>query len=653
MLPLFLVSLLPSLCTALSAIGIDVGSSAIKMASIQHGTSSFELIYDKGSERIFKPIFAFYKDEYFFSHEAEKVLTKCPDCVLLSFTQELVDGHHGNKSDKFKERDYILGGKKFTLQQIASLFFAYLKQVASVQLNEAVDSCVLAVPDDAADTNKVELYYAALAAGWKNVSQYSNIFAGSLYYTLQNRAIEKNTTVRLIDFGHRLTSAVLFTVIPKNGTKPLTLKYISNELTSKGINGHKYDIGILEAIINTTSSSIKEKILRSKKALGALHKKLANIKKTLGFNSHISVTSDIYDSEDQEFNVNIDSDKISSNLKEHIDETSEFLKTVISENSDTIVAIGAHQRSTPIQTIIRNLKISFINSVNPEDCVAFGSAFLAARDHPSFRTYVVSAHDFLTAPVCIDINGLNGETYSTCAKNITEDGKVYVDFQVKSRQFEIALKEEENVVWHVNVDVPVECTQFRLWLYKGKIEVVLPLSVECMELEKRQEIPLKDKEIFDVRVECEKALEDIQKAVVNYLNTEERNNLLSAIQNTIESIDIELSLLSGTDIFQNLVKSQKTKFEARKSDVNALRDIAKDVLLIKEDIMRSRERYSSIDSRLNNLTDQVLVSSIRDNIKDTNWLDSVSYEKILSMIDNPLPDPKTESIEANEKHIEL
>lgn len=653
----FLLSSILHLSYALSAIGIDLGSSAIKVAAIQYGASSFELVYDKGSERVFKPTFAYYNNEYYFSHEAEKLLVRCPDCVLPSFTRKLFE------SSPLETEEIKLGDKKFSIVEISALFFTYLKETVCLQLSENVSSCAIAVTEDSSDKIKFALREGALEAGWENVSIFSGLFASSLYYALQNRSTEKNSTISLINFGHRLTSAVTFEMIPKKDDQPLSISYIAAKWLSSGINGIKYEEEILKAVVDSIPSDLKSKVLNNKKAMAALHRKIPGLKKTLGFKNIVGLTSDVYDQEDQEFNVTVDGSKINEDLEGAAKESSKFIHEYISEfKADTYVAIGAHQRSVPIQNITKSLNISFINSINPEDCIAFGSAFLAARDHPSFRTYSVKAHDFTCTPVCIDIEDKSGKISSHCLPNSFDGDKLAVEFQVSGRHFKISHIEESNAIWHVSIDAPFECKNYKLLLYLGSTGTALPLSLECMDLEKGQDIPLKGKEVLDIQKELQIKLQNVKDSIKEYQEIEKQKSLRSAIKNNIEGFEAEISSETIPIRYKEQVELHKSKLETMNGNTNELESLLKDILLIKSELQECNQRYETVKQSQIDVSDPAILAEIRDLINGTTCLDIETKDKCIGLIrkdieknitksDDSAPNAKQQTEEAT--HLEL
>jgi molecular chaperone DnaK len=367
------------------AIGIDLGTTYSAMAYInEFGIPT--IIPNDSNERITPSVVYFEnKDNIVVGKQAKNELYSEPDKVISFVKREMgLKREEVRKSENDGEpKPYDFFGYTYSPEEISSLILKKLKEDAETFFNgQAINDAVITVPAYFNDSEKEATKIAGKMAGF-NVLQIINEPTAAAYAYGNSHLANENQTVFVFDLGGGTFDVTVLEITVNGSDKAIR---VINTDGDHRLGGKDWDEKIIEFVADKYEREHGFDPREDVGALGGLTESVETAKISLSKKEKAKVMVKPMDY--PAMSVEITREEFEEICEDLITRIDLLCSSVLEKSGnrtwssiDTILLAGGSTRMPMIVDYLQKVSGKEIptNLVNPDECVALGAAFMAAK----------------------------------------------------------------------------------------------------------------------------------------------------------------------------------------------------------------------------------------------------------------------------------
>jgi len=374
-----------------TSIGIDLGTTYSCVGVFQNG--NVDIIANDQGNRITPSYVSFQDDERLIGDGAKNASTQNPlntvyeikrmigreynDPVLQRDLKLLPYTVLNEKGRPKVQVSFMNEEKTFSPEEISAMILTKMKDIAESYLGKKVTDAVITVPAYFNDSQRQSTKDAGLIAGLNVLRVINEPTAAAIAYGLDKKDGKSRKTL-IFDFG--------------GGTHDVTLLTIEDgvfEVLATGgdthLGGSDLDQRIVQHLMTEFQQKHKVSLSDNKKALRRLATCAERAKRTLSTSTVTNIEADaLYNGID--FNTTLSRAKFESLCADIFQKTIDPVQQVLSDAKvsksevDEIVLVGGSTRIPKVKELLSKFfnGKELCQSVNPDECVAYGAAVQAA-----------------------------------------------------------------------------------------------------------------------------------------------------------------------------------------------------------------------------------------------------------------------------------
>jgi len=332
----------------------------------------------------------------------------------------LVEGDRGEVSVKVM---YQNEPRVFTFTQLVAMYLGKIRDITSAELKIPVSDCVISVPGWFTEKQRRALNDAADIAGLNVLRLINDTTASALGYGITKTDLPdpslpncKPKIVAFVDIGH-------------SNAQVSIVSFIKGKLTVKGTayNPNFGGRNIDQVLVKHCAEQIKEKykmdVLTNPKATFRLRTQCEKTKKILSANP-VTILNVENIMNDRDVSMTVKRDEFEELIQPYLSTLEPLLQEALSvakvtiNDIDSVELVGGTTRIPSVKKILDNFfsgsedasKSKLSTTLNQDECVARGCAFMCAIHSPVFRVRDFTVQDCNDYPVEInwDNNAFEG-----------------------------------------------------------------------------------------------------------------------------------------------------------------------------------------------------------------------------------------------------
>jgi len=332
----------------------------------------------------------------------------------------LVEGDRGEVSVKVM---YQNEPRVFTFTQLVAMYLGKIRDITSAELKIPVSDCVISVPGWFTEKQRRALNDAANIAGLNVLRLINDTTASALGYGITKTDLPdpslpncKPKIVAFVDIGH-------------SNAQVSIVSFIKGKLTVKGTayNPNFGGRNIDQVLVKHCAEQIKEKykmdVLTNPKATFRLRTQCEKTKKILSANP-VTILNVENIMNDRDVSMTVKRDEFEELIQPYLSTLEPLLQEALSvakvtiNDIDSVELVGGTTRIPSVKKILDNFfsgsedasKSKLSTTLNQDECVARGCAFMCAIHSPVFRVRDFTVQDCNDYPVEInwDNNAFEG-----------------------------------------------------------------------------------------------------------------------------------------------------------------------------------------------------------------------------------------------------
>nr|KAJ0186327.1 hypothetical protein LSAT_V11C900469890 [Lactuca sativa] len=271
--------------------------------------------------------------------------------------------------------------KEFCAEEISSMILVKMKETAEAYLGKPVKDAVITVPAYFNDSQRQATKDAGAIAGLNVINMINEPTAAAIAYGLDNKSdINGKINVLVFDLGGGTFDVSILT-IAEGGT--IEVKAVAGDTH---LGGEDFDNRMVDYCVREFRRKWNKDLTGNQRALGRLRCACEKAKRILSSSNVTSTDLDcLYDGID--FSMKFSRAKFEElNMgffDSCMDTVEECLRDAKMEKScvDEVILVGGSTRIPKVQCMLQELfeRKELCKSVNPEEAVAYGAAFMAAK----------------------------------------------------------------------------------------------------------------------------------------------------------------------------------------------------------------------------------------------------------------------------------
>jgi len=324
----------------------------------------------------------------------------------------LVEGDRGEVSVKVM---YQNEPRVFTFTQLVAMYLGKIRDITSAELKIPVSDCVISVPGWFTEKQRRALNDAADIAGLNVLRLINDTTASALGYGITKTDLPdsslpncKPKIVAFVDIGH-------------SNTQVSIVSFIKGKLVVKGTayNPNFGGRNIDQALVKHCAEQIKEKykmdVLTNPKATFRLRTQCEKTKKILSANP-VTILNVENIMNDRDVSMTVKREEFEELIKPYLDTLEPLLQDAINvakisiDDIDSVELVGGTTRIPCVKKILNDFfsgsddasKSKLSTTLNQDECVARGCAFMCAIHSPVFRVREFSVQDCNDYPIEIN-----------------------------------------------------------------------------------------------------------------------------------------------------------------------------------------------------------------------------------------------------------
>ena len=333
---------------------------------------------------------------------------------------QLVEGDRGEVSVKVM---YQNEPRVFTFTQLVAMYLGKIRDITSAELKIPMSDCVISVPGWFTEKQRRALNDAADIAGLNVLRLINDTTASALGYGITKTDLPdpslpncKPKIVAFVDIGH-------------SNTQVSIVSFVKGKLTVKGtaynpnFGGRNLDLALVKHCAEQIKEKYKMDVLTNPKATFRLHTQCEKTKKILSANP-VTILNVENIMNDRDVSMTVKRDEFEELIKPYLDTLEPLLQDALKvakvtiEDIDSVELVGGTTRIPSVKKILNDFfsgsddasKSKLSTTLNQDECVARGCAFMCAIHSPVFRVRDFSVQDCNDYPIEInwDNNAFEG-----------------------------------------------------------------------------------------------------------------------------------------------------------------------------------------------------------------------------------------------------
>jgi hypoxia up-regulated 1 len=426
-----------------AVIGIDFGSEFYKAVLVKPG-APFSIVENTSSQRKTENAMAFTNEERLFEKNAVSQSVSYPQTAMLramgllgteysdetvqrlrdeflytnSFTKDArgLVGYQVNIPD-----DDQLTNIDFFIEEIIAMIFQHAKALAKKQADGAVVDVTITVPSYFTVNQRIMIKDAAELAGFNVLTLLNENTAAALMYGIDTINMQTPHTVLLVNMGAsdlELSLVKYDTVKEKSKkAKEILSVHVLDEAATPSVGGHRFDVELVKILAERFDSLPerlgKESVLKDDRIVRRLMREVKRIKEILSANKSVPVKIlEIADGLNLDFTLEREEfeAKISDIVKQSKFAFDKILKKYPLDQIDEVEILGGGLRVPMVKDYISELVggKTLSTHLNPDEAMAFGSAYIAANFSSSYQVKQVYLYQSIPESIYLNITQMEG-----------------------------------------------------------------------------------------------------------------------------------------------------------------------------------------------------------------------------------------------------
>ncbi|KAG4091166.1 heat shock protein 70 [Neocallimastix lanati (nom. inval.)] len=332
----------------------------------------------------------------------------------------LVEGDRGEVAVKVM---YQYEQKVFTFTQLVAMYLGKIKDITSAELKIPVSDCVISVPGWFTEKQRRALVDAASITGLNVLRLLNDTTASALGYGITKTDLPdpslpnyKPKIVAFVDIGH-------------SNAQVSIVSFVKGKLTVKGTSynpnfgGRNLDMALVKHCAEQIKEKYKMDVLTNPKATFRLRTQCEKTKKILSANP-VTILNVENIMNDRDVSITVKRDEFEELIKPYLDTLEPLLQDALKvanvtiDDIDSVELVGGTTRIPSVKKILNDFfsgsdddsKSKLSTTLNQDECVARGCAFMCAIHSPVFRVRDFTVQDCNDYPIEInwDNNAFEG-----------------------------------------------------------------------------------------------------------------------------------------------------------------------------------------------------------------------------------------------------
>lgn len=304
----------------------------------------------------------------------------------------------------------------FFVEEIIAMIFQHAKSLAKKQADGAVTDVTITVPSYFTINQRIMIKDAAELAGFNVLTLLNENTAAALMYGIDTINMQTPRTVLLVNMGAtdlELSLVKYDTVIEKGKKdKEILSVHVLDEAASPNVGGHRFDVELVKILAERFDSLPervgKESILKDDRIVRRLTREVKRLKEVLSANKSVPVKLlEIADGLNLDFTLEREEfeARISDIVKQSKFAFDKILAKYPPEQIDEIEILGGGLRVPMVKDYIAELvgNKTLSTHLNPDEAMAFGSAYIAANFSSSYQVKQVYLYQSIPESIYLNI----------------------------------------------------------------------------------------------------------------------------------------------------------------------------------------------------------------------------------------------------------
>jgi len=425
-------------CINCAVIGIDFGSEYYKAVLVKPG-APFTIIENTSSMRKTENAITFTKEERLFEKNAFIQSVRYPQTALLN-SLNLLGLEYNEETLKMLKEDYLytnefiqdsrgLIGYQINIPEVDELtnidvfveeslimVLQHARKIMKTTSSGAVSDITITIPSYFTINQRIMVRDAAELAGFKVLTLLHENTAAALMYGIDTQNLDPPKKVLFINMGAK--DLELSVVAYENVTKKNILSVnVLDEASSPHIGGHLFDVELVKIIAenfdNLPERNGKESILQNPKIIRRLMREVGKYKEILSSNKNVPIKL-LEIADDVNLDFILEKEEFEERILPIINRSQDVFLDILSKHPldtiDEVEILGGGLRVPKVKEIISEILDGKIlgTHLNPDEAMAFGSAYIAANFSTSYQVKKVFLYQSVPDTIYLNITQMGG-----------------------------------------------------------------------------------------------------------------------------------------------------------------------------------------------------------------------------------------------------
>lgn len=417
-------------------LGIDFGSEFSKVALVKPGTP-FEILHNVQSKRKTRSAVAFYKGERMFAGDADGMLTRKPQFVLVGGTELLGVNVSHPRAQRALERIVTVKAlndpergaaslvlpkhrdtnpeeeETFSAEELVAQYLGHLKDFSETHADGRIRDVVMTIPSFYTQSERKALLRAADLADLKVLALADENTAAAVQFSIDRVFKNETRTVLFVNVGAGATEAqvVEFSSYKKLG-KDASLGRVTAKAWDEALSSAELDNAMAELLADAFNEKHGKSLEGESKdirdylrPMQKIRKKAGKVVEILSANEEIPVTIESL-TPSVDFRHHVSRGPFIARVQPILDRIDALMASVLAEGNytvddiDDVEVLGGGVRVPAVQERLRSVlatkeggKRTLGVRLNGDEAMALGSAFMAANISTAFKVRHVGMVD--------------------------------------------------------------------------------------------------------------------------------------------------------------------------------------------------------------------------------------------------------------------